>query len=390
MIKRISIRLLLVLLGVVVAFALTEGALRLLNPRMVGSLQGLYVLSQDLGHKMKPNMDVQFSTPEYTTRVHSNSLGFRDQDHAPEPAPETSRVLVLGDSMVEALQVPLEQTFHQLLEASLNEWAKGQSRYEVISMGVGGFGLLQEYATWRQYGRQLKPDLVILVSHSNDFESELVGLKYPLSDRQLDERVQARASVLHGTAVERFYRSFHTYFLLRNVLWQLPGGKAFFDWGRGVLLTVLGKKAPASALEQTPGSIEDKQPGPDPRVWEAFIQTIDHLEEEVVASGANFLVSLAPDAEQVELERLGKVSNSLGLGQSPPQPDQTDRLLAQALQSKGVDFVPLASYLRQNRDSEQPLYWKYDRHWTAEGHRIVAEAISLRVINSLELVSLNK
>jgi hypothetical protein len=47
-----------------------------------------------------------------------NSQGFHDREHNKEKPVGTLRIAVLGDSMTEAAQVPLDQTFCSVLEAS--------------------------------------------------------------------------------------------------------------------------------------------------------------------------------------------------------------------------------------------------------------------------------
>src|SRR5688500_12336123 len=47
---------------------------------------------------------------EYALRVKINVEGFRDVEHAPVAAPDTIRIVLLGDSMLAGLQVPLERS----------------------------------------------------------------------------------------------------------------------------------------------------------------------------------------------------------------------------------------------------------------------------------------
>src|SRR5262245_53515904 len=58
-------------------------------------------------------------TREGRAEVRINSAGFRGPEVAVEKPPGTFRIAVLGDSCVEALQVPEEETFARLLDKLL-------------------------------------------------------------------------------------------------------------------------------------------------------------------------------------------------------------------------------------------------------------------------------
>jgi len=88
-----------------------------------------------------------------------NRLGFRDVEHQRAKPPGTRRVVVIGDSFSEAVQVNLEETFHQVLQQLLNQ--ADTTRWEVINVGVGDFGTAQEYLALLNYGLSFQPDVVI-------------------------------------------------------------------------------------------------------------------------------------------------------------------------------------------------------------------------------------
>jgi hypothetical protein len=123
-----------------------------------------------LGWSHEPNAEGVYVGPrpwpvEFETPIRINSLGLR----GPEPAPRTPgsrRVMVLGDSMVVAFEVPWQETFTSLLEERLSA-ARG-APVEVVNAGVRGYGTDQSYLYYRERGRKLAPDLVILVHGAND------------------------------------------------------------------------------------------------------------------------------------------------------------------------------------------------------------------------------
>src|SRR6266498_1867178 len=68
----------------------------------------------------KPNSDLENNTNEAVTT-------------------DQFRIVVLGDSFVEALQVQMDKNFHQILERELNE-RKVRKTFEVIGLGRSGNG----------------------------------------------------------------------------------------------------------------------------------------------------------------------------------------------------------------------------------------------------------
>ncbi len=100
---------------------------------------------------------------EYSVQIETNAHGFRDAPREFSKPPGILRVAVLGDSYVEALQVPFEKTSAQLLEKRLNaRLAPEGSQFEVLNFGISGYGLGQEFLAWEQYARRFAPDYVFV------------------------------------------------------------------------------------------------------------------------------------------------------------------------------------------------------------------------------------
>lgn len=107
--------------------------------------------------------------------VSFNSIGFRDSEHQRAKPPGVKRIVVIGDSFCEAVQVNLEQTFQRQLQDLLN--AGGSTRWEVINLGVGDFGTAQEYIALQRYGLAFDPDVVVHeIFPFNDICNNSLGL----------------------------------------------------------------------------------------------------------------------------------------------------------------------------------------------------------------------
>jgi lysophospholipase L1-like esterase len=109
---------------------------------------------------------------DFQNPVELNAQGFHDHDYPAErPAPSAYRILVLGDSYVAALEVPLELTFHKRLEERLaREDPLARGSYQVIALGQGRTAQETEIEWLRRYGPIYRPDVVLMLFFcGNDF-----------------------------------------------------------------------------------------------------------------------------------------------------------------------------------------------------------------------------
>ena len=103
--------------------------------------------------------------------VKINSLGLRDREIPLTKSPGTYRILVLGDSTTFGWGVSFDDTASKILEKKLNaQQIPGYERFEVINAGVGNYDTVQEVTYYKTRGRELHPDMVILVYFINDPE----------------------------------------------------------------------------------------------------------------------------------------------------------------------------------------------------------------------------
>ncbi|MFC1514920.1 SGNH/GDSL hydrolase family protein [Candidatus Omnitrophota bacterium] len=102
----------------------------------------------------------------------TNSLGLRDYEYNVKKNKDIFRIVVLGDSITEAMYLPdMAQTFENILEQKLNSALSGQGKHEVINLGVGGYNASQEARYFQVKGLPLKPDLLIIGFYINDIAS---------------------------------------------------------------------------------------------------------------------------------------------------------------------------------------------------------------------------
>ncbi|MBE7554649.1 MAG: hypothetical protein HS126_26665 [Anaerolineales bacterium] len=152
----------LILLGLVLALLLAEFAARQLPGRPYIEDNGtLWECDRLVGWRGKRNDTAIVNTEGYIHKVRKNSAGMHDGEHSLEKGDNVFRILVMGDSFVEARQVEEAETSHQVLEEFLNETAPPPLRFEVISAGSIAWGPAQEFMYFRTEGKYYKPDLIL-------------------------------------------------------------------------------------------------------------------------------------------------------------------------------------------------------------------------------------
>lgn len=136
---------------------------------MILSMAGLgeeemFKLDPELGSKHMINKRITWRSEGY-------AVSYLDADGMREPGltiakpANTYRIALLGDSMVEGFQVPIEKTYGQLLNKELSSTDK---KVEVLNFGTSGYSTAQEYLQLKKQVMKYKPDMVLLGYNSRD------------------------------------------------------------------------------------------------------------------------------------------------------------------------------------------------------------------------------
>ena len=322
---------------------------------------------------------------EYSVYVKINSKGMRDVEHEYSKKPGVTRILVLGDSMTAAIQVPLADTFVKVLEERLQD-AFPTSRFEVVNAGIIGYGTTNELLFFRDEGYRYEPDIVLLVFFTgNDVTDNVLAPLFELKD---------------GTLTELPARYPSTRLLAP---WERPGGflrnARNFLYTHSRLYSVSIELLVYSAVQRWPplldwlvnaGMVEVTRPAmnlgniyafldPPPEAWTMTEALIMDLKRQVETHGGRLVVAILPDESEVDEKRWQAVLESypeLRERQAQVLERPTERI-ARFLEDQDVDYVQLAPALRRcATESEDSLYYCYDGHFTPLAHRVVGQTIA--------------
>lgn len=273
--------------------------------------------------RLQPNTEVTFRAAEYTVPVRTNSLGLR----GPEAAP--GGLLCLGDSFTFGAQVPEELT-----------WC---SRMGGANAGVGGYGTFEATLALNELRPELQPSQVVLAFYlGND-----------LRDNRNHERPppptsQAPVSPL-GEGLSALSRRL---------------GQASYTWSALAAAWTLHNpdfRVEEYADEMRPFlGLSEELRGPTARAFAELERSCRDLDCRVV---------LIPPLYVVEADRREATFRAFDMA----PPEDIDAL---AREVTALTRLPVLDLTPALRAAEGPLYYRFDPHWNAEGHRVAAEAIT--------------
>jgi lysophospholipase L1-like esterase len=163
----------LALMGAALILSLVVGELLL---RLVGISHPVFVRADAVRGAAHIEGAKGWHRSEGQSWVEINRDGMRGPEVAVEKRVGTFRVALLGDSYIEAVQVPFEKTVGEVLERRLSALRGGT--VEVLNFGVGGYGTTQALLTLQHKVWKYSPDLILLaVTTGNDISDNYRPLK---------------------------------------------------------------------------------------------------------------------------------------------------------------------------------------------------------------------
>lgn len=371
---------LLALGGAAVPILAFELLLRVLGPFFPGEYQlGLFMVPHErYGQFHAQDTVAWFRTDEYRSRVQTNRLGLRGGEVATSRTPGVGRILVAGDSFVEARQVSEMETVPSVLAAALNgneadrQAGKLSMPFcEVVNAGVAGWGTGEVYVYLRDEGLQLRPDLVVLVFYlGNDVTNNL---------RRADPapgwhagpgfRIEADGSLTALPFELRPERSWVSQTLRQSLL-----AYTFLESG------ILAKLDDNEDMETTAGVgrhglFSAQEPSAIRRGWRLTETLLGAIKAETERAGSRLMLVAAPTAYQVHAEEQRRFVRSDRARKAEVQLDLPNRRLAEIAARLDLPFLDLLPVFTQVGANTR-LFFRQDPHWTVAGASVAGTNVA--------------
>jgi lysophospholipase L1-like esterase len=316
--------------------------------------QSLFMNDPAVGHRLRPNARTTYTTTEFSTDLAINAQGVRDDKPIGPKAPGERRVLVLGDSMVLAVQVPLEQTFVRRLENRLNAQAQGAgaTRWRVINGGVQGYGPVNEWLFFDKVAAAFEPDLVVLEVFVGNDAIEALPLKSWLAD---GPPPPAAGAATLG-AVRRFVRS--------TLVWQTV--RVRWDQLKSRFTTSIPEPPLAMYLETPPPYVAEG--------LDVAKEAVQRIATRAAGIGARTVLVLVPAKFQVnDLDFEWLDADVTRAGGRLARHSATERV-TKSLAPLGLPMLDLLPVFQRQPHAEG-LFWLRNVHLTARGHEVFEAAL---------------
>lgn len=364
--RKITSRLGLLLLGLVLAVGFTELALRSLGvgqsvAEILESIPSMFLSSSVLPFALQPHFQGRHRTPEFDVGISLNSHGYRTPEFLVKKA-EQFRLLCVGDSFTFGHGVEQEQAWPRVLETHLTE-DFASTGIEVINAGYQGCWYPDGYLLYlSRSGFRLEPDLVLIgFFMGNDLDY------WPLPPRTQDRwrTVDAEGLPASIDSGKRVWRGLYV-----NRPPRLSGYPLLRDSRAAQMAVqqlrrrrVVGNAFPPekmleSNIYRVPWSprVEEKY-----RVLEMIFEAV---RDRARQHNTRIAVVVFPELRQM----------TASVEQPELDLDFPQQQMVEMFQRLDIPCLDLLSTFRE--EGGESLYYAIDQHWTPAGNELAARSIA--------------
>jgi len=293
----------------------------------------------------------------YRCELRLDRNGFRNATEL-----SSAKIIVIGDSFVEGLQVSEEELLTNQLSSLLGK--------TVANLGRTSYGPQQELHVLRRYGVGLRPGTCVWAFYEGNDLQDLNGY-----DRELANLARIVTADPSRTRYERSFLRNALGYVIRNWIRPDRGLPAHLYTGR----LAVGSGDDLELYFTT--GIQHGEVGPDlPRgqhtpEFQRFLRILADARDACDRHGIDLVVAFVPSKFRVYRDacRFDPDSPCLkwpidALGQ------ELERAIGRDF--PGTGFVDLSPRLAAAAARGEILYLPDDTHWSAEGHRLAAEVLA--------------
>ena len=380
----VGYNLLFILAGLLLVWGVGEAYLRL-SGRFgdvlidIGTQTGYWHFVPGVGLLAPSHSELTLSNGiEYWTVQHTNSLGFFDREPInPERSAESCHITIIGDSFVEAKEVPISQK----VQVRLEDTATHESPHLDITtsaFGIQHTGQISQLPFYDRYARRMSPDMLVLVFTGNDLSDNSTrryllspgyipnrlpygqaardgkgGIRWIPPSIDFDDSIFSHATEsLNSWGNRTLYNIARVSYFIRWLSINtklIYGDGEVYEWFQPAADSYIRYRAWVNLLE------EKMTTGDDIEVWGFTSMGFEQFKHRVDHDGAALLVLVNYDVGgegSTEFNRLRRITESLN-----------------------IPTISMHDYIINQGGRVKDAHWNVDYHWSPTGHQWAAEAI---------------
>lgn len=354
--------ILLFLASILISLILGEMLIRVIQP------QQLIVLSSEIwrpadvfGWRHQENTTTTVNTGERVVQFRTNRDGHRINASERETREEYDfRILMLGDSFLEALQVENEETIPELIRATIS--TRFSKRLRADNTGVAGWGpehyLLESETFLPRHNYDLG---IVFLYVGNDIVTRKWSHFLP---KQIASHPWRMPTALTWKEVVN-----STLYPLNETLERMSHSYVFVKNSSQKLLAKLGLTAyyfPKIFLKSEARS----------RRWQITTEICVEIQAIFDNYSTPVIFVLLPSVHEVHSDVFYQYVDYFDVSLSSVDIEQPSRLLFKEFSRRELELIDLLPFLREKGASGTRLYGRVDTHFNQNGHKAVAEAIT--------------
>ena len=306
-----------------------------------------------------PGVSARQKTSEFDVGIRINSEGMRDREFTRKKPPGIFRILVLGDSQTFGSGVEAHQTYCKVLERLLSE--RTRRKFEVINTGVPSSGTAHQLWILEDKGWSFEPDMVVLGFFYNDFLDNMENRLYAIRGGQIVRltRPVKEVTSLHEVLPQEVPRPDFRAIQLPEPI--KPPQPPFLI--RHSHLARFARQAVANLLHSERARPVERIPA-----RQITARYLEEVTRQCREREVPYLILLIPSLQQYGDKRIITLS------------ELWKRELKGAVRSDREIVDPWRTF---EKHGFRRLFFPQDTHLRPDGHRLVAEALSERILQHL-------
>lgn len=353
----------------------------------------LYTGDPHRGWALRPNAEgwVADETRQY---VRLNRHGFRDAERNYDKPADTIRIVVLGNSWTEAMQVPLNKNYCSVLERKLGELScYAGKQIEVLNFGVSGYSTAQELLLLQQEVWKYHPDIVIVAFYSaRDVANNVRQFNNAAEPAQspyfvyrgdsliLDDSFRSLPAVQERQIMMQKMRG-----IVNDHVRVLQAVNALVRYGRvSIAMAAAKERATAAGVNTLEHSVYAAPTQPAlQEAWRVTEGLLVRMRDEAKAHGSEFRIVTLANRPQVipDAAKRQEFMKSLGV----PDLSYADERIRALGEREGIPVTILAPALSAYAEAHHIYLNGFNEtswgsgHWNETGHRLAGETIAASI-----------